>query len=56
MMKVSEIKTWLDTLDDNDFVGIDDDGMSLESYIDKNAYFDIGGIPPKDKPKQRDLL
>ena len=51
---VREIKEWLSTLDDDDYVGIDDGGLALESENTGNV-FEIGGIPnPADQEEREE--
>jgi len=44
-MPISEIKKWLETLNEDDMVGVDDDGLSLSVAFDPNIYLEIGGVP-----------
>jgi len=43
MMNVNEVKAWLDTLDPDAFVGIDDGGLILV-VEDSEACLEIGGM------------
>jgi len=43
-MLVSEVKEWLNTLEDNEGVGIDDGGIALCSTDRPDAYLELGGI------------
>lgn len=57
MISVTELKEWLETLDPNSDVAIDDGGLNLENHNsstgpDGEAYIEIGGIPlPEDETK-----
>jgi len=44
VIAVSELKRWLDTLEFDDFVGIDETGLTLRSVEDEDAYLEIGGL------------
>lgn len=44
-MSVSEIKDWLNTLEDDTLVGVNDDGLALEVVGDPYTYCEVGGIP-----------
>lgn len=44
-MKVSEIQQWLETLDEDDGVGVADSGLALVSTSDPDVYIEVGGIP-----------
>jgi len=44
-MRVDEIKDWLNTLNDDDLVGVDDDGLALQLLGDEDTYCEIGGLP-----------
>ncbi len=48
-MPVKEIREWLDTLNDDDLVGVDDGGLSLQVVDDPGSYCEIGGIPEEDE-------
>lgn len=43
MISVRELQRWLDTLEPNDSVSIDDGGLALVSNGDPEAYLEIGG-------------
>ncbi len=48
MMPVKEIKQWLDTLDDNSEIGVDEGGLCLREVNEgrmTDACCKIGGIP-----------
>lgn len=47
-MKVSEIQDWLNTLDEDDVVGIDESGLTLVSASDPEAFLEVGGMPEED--------
>ena len=47
-MSVKEIKEWLNTLNENDAVGVDDGGLCLQSFNDPDAYLEIGGMPDEE--------
>lgn len=44
MVKVKEVKDWLVDVNDDDYIGIDDGGLSLQIF-EKDAYYEIGGLP-----------
>jgi hypothetical protein len=47
MITVKELKRWLDTLEDDDSVSIDEGGISLLSDQQPDAYLEVGGEPSK---------
>lgn len=47
-MSVGEIKEWLDTLDDEDEVGVDEGGLCLLVVDKPDTYCEIGGLPEGD--------
>lgn len=51
-MMVKEIKDWLESLDNGDFVGINDGGLCLEAVGDRNIYLEIGGIPQDEEGEE----
>ena len=48
MISVSELKNWLETLAEDDFVGVDDGGLCLV-VLDTDAYYEIGGMPEEEE-------
>ena len=44
-MTVAEIKDWLNNLDDDDEVGIDDGGLILQAVHSAEIYLEVGGMP-----------
>ena len=40
-----EIMEWLETLNDDDLVAIDDGGLCLCVVDDPDVYLEVGGIP-----------
>ena len=48
-MHKAEIIEWLNTLDDEALVGIDDGGLSLVVVGDPVPYCEIGGIPEDEE-------
>lgn len=48
-MTVREIKEWLNTLRDDDVVGVDEGGLCLEVARDPETYCEIGGMPDEDE-------
>ena len=44
MMTVCEVREWLDGLNDDDEVGIDDGGLCLR-VCDREEWLEIGGLP-----------
>lgn len=48
MMQVAEIKAWLDTLGDAEYVGVDEGGLTLQTP-DGSAWLEIGGIVEEDE-------
>ena len=51
-MPVSEIREWLDTLNDDDQVGVDDGGLCLQVVDDSASYCEIGGIPEEEEGEE----
>ena len=49
---VKDIIRWLKTLDAKDAVGVDEDGLTLRSVDDPDAYFEIGGLPEEDEDEK----
>jgi hypothetical protein len=47
-MFVEDIKAWLNTLDDDTLVGIDDGGLCLQETTNTENYLEVGGIPEED--------
>jgi hypothetical protein len=45
MMTVRDIKAWLNTLPDDDSVGVDDGGLTLVPAGQPDAWLEIGGMP-----------
>ena len=50
MVKVKDLKEWLIDVNDSDYIGIDDGGLTLKIF-GKDAYYEIGGIPKKGSGK-----
>lgn len=51
MMTKKEIQEWLDTLDDDATVAIDEGGLCLvevEEGEETGSYFEVGGIPEEE--------
>ena len=46
---VREIKKWLNTLDDDDLVGVDDGGLCLRVVGEIHVYHEIGGMPEREE-------
>jgi hypothetical protein len=44
-MPVHAIKEWLDTLDDNDLIAIEDGGLALIVVDYEACYLEVGGVP-----------
>lgn len=44
---VKELRDWLNTLDHDDVIGIDDGGLTIQvvDYDDAPAHFELGGVP-----------
>lgn len=44
---VKELRDWLNTLDHDDVIGIDDGGLTIQvvDYDDMPAHFELGGVP-----------
>jgi hypothetical protein len=42
-IKVKDLIEWLETLDLNDMVYVDEDGLALCSELEPEAYIEIGG-------------
>jgi len=51
-MSVRELKRWINTLDEDNAVAVDDGGLTLVE-LDENgetgAYHEVGGIPLEDE-------
>lgn len=50
-VSVELLKHWLNTLNKNDSVGIDEDGLTLHSIEDYNVYHEVGGIEEEEEDK-----
>jgi len=48
-MKVIDIQDWLNTLDEDDEVGIDEGGLMLVAASDREAYCEVGGLPEESE-------
>ena len=48
MMQVKEIKQWLNTLDESEWIGIGEGGLTLETE-DGEAYLEVGGLPDEEE-------
>jgi hypothetical protein len=48
-MLVSEIIVWLESLDDDTLIGIDDGGLQLQEATNSENYLEVGGIPDEDE-------
>lgn len=44
----SDIMAWLESLEGDPLIGIDDGGLSIET-VDGLAYYEIGGIPEDEE-------
>ncbi len=42
-ISVKELIEWLETLDENDGVFINEDGLTLQSIDEPDAYVEVGG-------------
>lgn len=42
---VREITEWLEGLDEDQLVGVDEDGLTLQAVEDPDIYLEVGGIP-----------
>ena len=49
MMKAREIKEWLDTLNPDADVSIDDGGLALIVVGQEGAYCEVGGVPEPER-------
>lgn len=45
---VREIKDWLNSLTEDELVGIDEGGLTLRVVGRPDVYYEIGGIPEED--------
>jgi hypothetical protein len=43
MISVKELQNWLKTLDKNDYVFVDNDGLTIYSFNNYATYIEIGG-------------
>jgi hypothetical protein len=48
MLPVHEVKRWLETLEADGYVAIDDGGLTLVQ-IDGEAWLEVGGIPDDEE-------
>jgi len=48
-MTVKDVQAWLSTLDQEDEVGVDEGGLTLQSVNDYEAYLEVGGLPEEDE-------
>jgi hypothetical protein len=46
-VQVRELKEWLIDVNDNDYIGIDEGGLTLKIFR-KDAYYEIGGLPEEE--------
>ena len=51
MMRVKEVRKWLDTLADDFEVAIDDGGLMLVLADNPDVYLEVGGVPRKLSPQ-----
>jgi len=51
---VSELRRWLETIPNDEEVGIDDDGLSLQVVGDSQTYLEVGGLPILLENNKRD--
>ena len=53
MMKVRQVREWLDALDNESEVAIDDGGLMLMLVLVDNpdVYLEVGGVPPEYEEK-----
>jgi hypothetical protein len=52
-MSSKEIRDWLDTLDHEAQVAIDEGGLMLVVIGDDSAYLEVGGVPREEEDQQR---
>ncbi len=52
MMRVYELREWLQSLDYRDNVAIDEGGLSLVLVGEPEVYIEIGGEPEEDEAEQ----
>ena len=55
--KVRDLRAWLNGLDGDASVGIDDGGLALQVLGDEENYYEVGGIPlpaPDDEESTND--
>lgn len=48
-MPVRELRGWLDTLGDDQLVGVDEGGLCLVVAGDPEPYLEIGGMPDDEE-------
>jgi hypothetical protein len=46
---IKELREWLDTFEDENMVGVEEGGLTLEVVGLPQAYFEIGGIPEEEE-------
>lgn len=44
-MLASEVLAWVQTIDPNDSIAVDDGGLSLVVVEDQEDYLEVGGVP-----------
>jgi len=47
-MTVKDIQQWLSTLEQEDEVGVDDGGLTLQAVGFPEIYLEIGGLPEEE--------
>ena len=45
---IKELREWLDTFEDENMVGVEEGGLTLEVVGLPQAYFEIGGVPEEE--------
>jgi hypothetical protein len=45
MMTAGELRRWLDTIDPEETIAVDDGGLTLVLVSDENVYMEVGGLP-----------
>lgn len=53
-LKAIEIIDWLNSLDEDDEVGIDEGGLMLVAVSDPATYLEVGGMPEESESRVDD--
>jgi hypothetical protein len=53
MMTVREVAAWLDSLDGEQHVAVDEGGLTLVVVEDPDVYLEVGGLPDEEEADER---